>query len=401
MKKINPFECTGHPYYIITRKYMQDSFGVRAYYHLCHILNEMGYEAYISDDISTPNLRTPLLTPQVREMHRLRGCHPIAVYGEEIDENILGGDVVAWWIMNLKGRVRDIRNFGKDLVFYWTSEYAKGIESPIFLNQFFIDRRIFNKDNAKDSERNGFCWYADKYLEYLEKPVSEFVRRNGISICRDVVLSKEELANIFRRTKALYLYEESAVSQEAMLCGCAVAWIKTPYFDRMDTSNLDSSMFMDEKDIESGYIPDFDYAKFIKEHEATEEKSWKTLERFVDITQKAAMECNENARLSNLIEFCGKHEYIYIYGAGHWGKQCLDVLRSYGINVRAFIVSDDKLPKNNSEIHSLPILPLGAIENYKHKCGIIVAFSVKTKNEAMLTLKQRNFLYCKRYPLLA
>ena len=91
---------------------------------------------------------------------------------------------------------------------------------------------------------------------------------------------------------------------------------------------------------------------------------------------------------------------MYIYGKWHWGKQCLDVLRTYGIKVEAFVVGDDKYAENKGEVFGLPVLPLSVIENEKHKCGIIIAISIKIRDEAASALKRGNFLHYKHYPVL-
>jgi hypothetical protein len=400
--EISFFESCSHPYYILTQEYAQNSFGLRNYYHLCHILNSAGYEAYVTDGNIVPDLRTPLLTPAIRAEHRRRACHSIAVYGEEINENILDGDVVAWWVMNMKGHVRDERDFGENLVFYHTPEYAVGIEDPDILKLNFVDRRIFNAESVNDGARNGFCWYAHKYFEYQKKPVSEFVRSKGISVCRDVKLNRTELADIFRKSKVLYSYEDSAINCEAQLCGCPVVFVRSPYFDNTDFEK--TRPFINEEGIESGYVPHFDCASYLSEYESWENMSWESVARFIDATQKAAAACSARKRAladpSGFAAFCHAHKPLYIYGAGHWGRQCLDVLNSHGIRAEAFVVSDDEYAESKRENPRLPILPASSLESNKRDCGIVVAVSIKAQNDIVSALRERQFGYYRRYPVL-
>ena len=68
------FHTTNHaPYYIVSPNFIQKSAGPRTLHYLCHTLNELGYEAYITSEICNPWLRTPKLTQEIKETHKKTG----------------------------------------------------------------------------------------------------------------------------------------------------------------------------------------------------------------------------------------------------------------------------------------------------------------------------------------
>ena len=122
---IDYFKSTHRPYYIATGEFIQQSNGFRVPFYLCHILNELGYEAYVTAKKQAPNLRTPLLTPAVSKKHKEDGREVIAVYTEAMWGNILSGDVVVRWILNRIGKSFDEEEFPDDMFFFWDKRYSK------------------------------------------------------------------------------------------------------------------------------------------------------------------------------------------------------------------------------------------------------------------------------------
>ena len=108
------------PYYIPALPFTHKFAGIRALHHLCHALNELGCEAYMWPEGDAPGLRTPQLTPKIRESHQANGCVPVAVYAETLSGNPFDEAVVARWLLNRAGHLSGHKDFSSgELLFYW------------------------------------------------------------------------------------------------------------------------------------------------------------------------------------------------------------------------------------------------------------------------------------------
>ncbi|MEI7429016.1 MAG: glycosyltransferase family 1 protein, partial [Betaproteobacteria bacterium] len=104
--EISLFETRRSPYYILAPDFRHSSAGIRNLHYLCHVLNELGYEAYIAGAKTTSiHLRTPLLDIRTAEQHFCSGKTPIAVYPEIISGNPINTPVVARWLLNIPGHL--------------------------------------------------------------------------------------------------------------------------------------------------------------------------------------------------------------------------------------------------------------------------------------------------------
>ncbi len=226
------FESRRSPYYILAPDFRHSSAGIRNLHYLCHVLNEMGYEAYLAGaSVTSDFLRTPLLDESTIERHFRSGRLPIAVYPEIISGNPLHIPVVARWLLNVPGALGGDVFFKKnDLIFYhlpWC--LPEGLEG----HSLYIpstDTRLFNNENnPMDSKRSGFCRYANKYLAFGGKIKPEHEPYQSLG--HETPLTPEEIASILRRSEALYCYERSAIIQEAVACGCPVINVASEYWD--------------------------------------------------------------------------------------------------------------------------------------------------------------------------
>jgi len=230
MKPLNKHitQYSHHPYYIVAPPFRYSSAGIRVLYHLCHALNELGYESYIVTEKGKthPILRTPELTPATKARHKSADLLPIAVYPETAHGNMLDSPVVARWLLNIPGHLGGPTQFDPgEIIFYWakwalpTGMEAEELVLPV------VDREIFN-NKFTGNERRGFCFYANKY--YMSgRPVSPILSANGIDLGLHIPRSPYEIAEILRRSEVLYCYETSAITEEAYACGCPV-FLSTP-----------------------------------------------------------------------------------------------------------------------------------------------------------------------------
>lgn len=275
------------PYYIASPEFNQTTAGVRALHYLCHILNEMGYEAYISTPIHNPWLRTPTLTDEIIEKHQKTRRLPITVYPETIRGNPLQGKIIARWLLNKAGHLGgDKKINSNELVFFWDEWTVQNERNNGQLFVPIVDGRVFNEEGIESPKRTGFCYYAHKYLKFGGK-IPENIKNNGISLCQDIPRSAEEIAKILRNTKVLYCYEPSSILAEAYHCGCPVMFVKTEYLDQFDLTKFHVPKLPAE-DIDFSFVPDISPKRqdFIRDEEIRARESVK---HFIDVTQTAAL----------------------------------------------------------------------------------------------------------------
>ena len=100
---IELFRTSSRPYYVWAPDYRETSSGVRVLHLLCHALNSIGEEAYVTTAVTNPALRTPTLDRGVVERHEASDRKPIAVYPEVVSGNPLGAEAVVRFLLNRPG----------------------------------------------------------------------------------------------------------------------------------------------------------------------------------------------------------------------------------------------------------------------------------------------------------
>lgn len=293
-KKKSFFARTSHPYYVFAPPYTQTSAGIRLLHSLCHILNELGQEAYIftNQGGTIPRLRTPHLTNEIVQQHESLSLVPIGVYPEVASGNPINTRVVARWVLNKPGHLGgDAEYDSSEIVFYWDHWLTDEGNHSKFLQIPFVDRSIFH-NNQPARPRNGFCYYAHKYLIKHSRNISPVLTASGISLCQDIPRTPEEIAEIFRSSSAFYIYEPSGMVYESLLCGCQVVVVDTPYLDEFSNDISDFSGLkgfkIKEEDIGEIPVPDLDMEAVLRQVNAKEEEAWVHLDSFIEVTQDAA-----------------------------------------------------------------------------------------------------------------
>jgi glycosyltransferase involved in cell wall biosynthesis len=285
------FYATNHtPYYIFAMDYHQQSAGIRVLHYLCHALNESGMEAYVTCEHTDPHLRTPALTEAILKQHFGSGRIPIMVYPEIIEgDPFAAGGLVVRWLLNRPGHIGGNESYpASDLVFTFDQSYVPGGWHSEVLHIPTCDLSIFNNnDNPLDYKRDLVCYYAHKYLFFGGK-LTQHVE-NAVSICKDQQLTRQEIAALLRRSKYLYVYEQTAMITEALLCGCPVSVIESGYWKN------DASPYVAESGV--AYFDDSPEAitqatinvrNYPALHAELLQNAWIQLDRFVELTQKAS-----------------------------------------------------------------------------------------------------------------
>jgi O-antigen biosynthesis protein len=219
------------PFYIYAPNYRDSSGGIRILHYLCHILNEIGEEAYlINTQIASPRLRTPLLTFSKIKQHFLAGQNPVTIYPEIISNNPINTPLIVRWLLNIPGHLGDPIEFEpRDIIYYYEAWCVpKGLTGdPLFIHP--VDHTFFNnKNNPDDKNRTHECFYACKY-HLGNEPINK-EHENLLSLGQEIKRSHEEIAAILRKSRVLYCYEPSGIISEAQACGCPVILVRSNYW---------------------------------------------------------------------------------------------------------------------------------------------------------------------------
>jgi len=229
-----------------------------------------------------------LLTQKIARTHFATGRIPIAVYPEVTSGNPFQLPVVARWLLNRPGLLGGDKEYADDEILFCYDPWAvpAGMHAET-LHIPSIDTRIFNNiDNEHDRQRSGFCYYANKYLASGGSVAPELIQE-GISLGQGIVRSHEEIAAILRKSEYLYCYEQSALIQEALACGCPVI-IKTS--DYWKKSRWTARFFGAAEDTDPAGLAAIkaevaQYHDVLQNHQ---KECWGFFDNFTAITQQAA-----------------------------------------------------------------------------------------------------------------
>ncbi|HFD86551.1 MAG TPA: hypothetical protein ENJ35_02620, partial [Gammaproteobacteria bacterium] len=164
------FRDATSPYYVIAPPYTEMSSGIRVLHYLCHVLNLNGQEAYVSTDVTNGQLRTPLLTEEVKVRHIQAGREPIVIYPEVVLGNPLGARHVVRYLLNRPGALGGAEVFeDNDFILQYRREYVPDdmtVDAALYLPH--SDLSLFNTDGIDESRRAGSCFFINRYKGGLE-----------------------------------------------------------------------------------------------------------------------------------------------------------------------------------------------------------------------------------------
>lgn len=325
------------PYIIVAPAYNKVSAGVRALHLLCHSLNLSGQRAYMyihprvmwdGRDCTCPELCTPLVTQEIVDWFEAEGRHPIVVYPEVIAGNPLNAALVVRWMLNYPGLLGGDASYApEEVVYAYSKRLARSVglgdERVLFLPT--SDQAIFYPP-PEGAKREGSCFYATKYqLHHGGKLLP--ITQGSVEITRDLPTSqtKQEIAELFRRSEVFYAYEDTALAIEAGLCGCPTVFIPNDYlssplgFDDIGTDGFawgDSPEEVARAKATVGQLG--------ANYEALIDRYWAQLAVFAEHTQAVARQRRAVSRI-RLFSGFRKHFYVVSFMYGYirrngWGK---------------------------------------------------------------------------------
>jgi FkbM family methyltransferase len=235
----NLYPSRNNPYYIVAPRYVRTSAGVKALYLLCHWLNRVGESAFIYtwpqniEATGNPDLLTPSVTRPVIDQHVGQGRTPIFIYTDVVNENIANADVVVRYFGHYPGHLAPHAKLAhEELHFSHSLQIAEKTDAPD--NVLYIpvcDPSVFHPAQ-EPSARKGTCYYAAKYKNLHGQDIFG-IPADSFEITRDTNgdLTPEQLAELFQRSECVYLFEDSAIGNEATMCGCPVVLVPNDFFE--------------------------------------------------------------------------------------------------------------------------------------------------------------------------
>ena len=231
-------------FYIHAPAYTHLSSGVRCLHILCHTLNQLGYESYVSTAQHKPGLNTPQLTTELLQAHQHAQRLQIAVYPEVETGNPLNVPHVVRYMLNHPNFFKKGSWFGHfhadefilnfpDFALPWLPSSELMIQS--------IDRAVYHQPASAAQPRKGFLLYEHR-VQAAADVIPEWCQPLQV-ISAKQPRTPEQLAELYRQAEGLILFERSAAAVEALLCGCPVLFSDAYGLDKALTQTADYKDF--------------------------------------------------------------------------------------------------------------------------------------------------------------
>ena len=198
-------------YVIYAPKYCASN-GVRVLFKLADELIKRGHNVYLFSEPSQGKDYKYInkLTKQLRN-------NAVIVYPEIVFGNPLNAKKVVRYVLYYPGvNGGDAKFDENEMIFTFSSEYYKNAD---LLSISTMDLSLFYRD---DTPKDINCYFINKGGKWKEIP--EF--KDFVEINMSYPSTREELANLLKRTKTLYSYDRhTLLAEEAYACGCEVKFV--------------------------------------------------------------------------------------------------------------------------------------------------------------------------------
>ena len=193
------------------------------------------------------------------------------------------------------------------------------------------------------------------------------------------------------KRQVLYCYEESAIVSEALLCGCPIVFIRNGFLDSLGEDFYKMAEYViTEEEIDSN-------REFPFVGKCTDEQFYinckeiipNQIKVFINDTQKAI--CT-TAKPDKLLKLAKQWDKIYIYGTGLGSELTYNILRTAGILVSGYIVSDEYYKETMK--NGMIIMPVSKlVSEHDQAVGVVVSVSRGNADDVIPILKKANIPY--------
>ena len=228
-----PLTRTSFPIWIAAPGYNPLSGGTRAMNLLCAHLNRLGYDAYVLDTPRTQQSPVPLryLSRKLANEQERAGREPIVVYPEVTVGNPRRARFVIRYLLNRPGFLRPGAelSYGKDDYFLsGAREHAPAGARSFDLFMPLVDHSIYHTP-PRASSRGGFVVFTNRV--FIDASVfPDWLKPRTLVSMREP-RSHAELAELYRRSRAVVIAERSVAIFEALSCGCPIIGIANENFN--------------------------------------------------------------------------------------------------------------------------------------------------------------------------
>lgn len=233
-----------NPYYIVAPSYTRTSAGISLLYMLCDILNRKGYKSYIilrgdHSHYEKHDYVSPILSYVEAAIHLNNMYNPVVIYPDT------GYDKLYYpctfrYLMNYIGmfpgepQENDL-DFQINKKYFWafSNDIAQRHKIPKERVMFrpIVNTEIFYPPEVEN--RKGKACYLGKYAELYSQKLPKEINKKYYIFYRNPNIGltppKEEYAEKLRNTELLYVYENTSVITDALMCGCPVVCMPNPY----------------------------------------------------------------------------------------------------------------------------------------------------------------------------
>ena len=222
-------EQNGRIFYIASPDFRYRSSGIRALYLLCHHLNRLGHTAFVTGSGCPAELSAPSISRKKIEANRKAGRDDIVVYPEVIAGNPLHGQNVVRYLLNKPGFFtgKGMETYGEDdFLVHFVSEFRPTSRTSFELQLPVVNSTVFNEGEPQN--RCGFLLYSHRHQPDVAVLPAWLAPYEIVSMKNP--RSPPQLAELYRKSEALVVWERTAAIGEAIQCGCPVIIAPNPAF---------------------------------------------------------------------------------------------------------------------------------------------------------------------------
>jgi len=269
-------------FYLFAPPYKRASAGVTVIHMLCDQLNRHGYPAYMVPDYryfgkfgySNFSSKNSLICPVVSRLELERSLSekkiPIIIYPETISGNPLNAKNIVRYLLYYNGALQSavdaLANIENEGLLYYTNDIRRSLgdfpDRAKFESRLTMpvqDPSLYQPLHIGDRVKE--YYYAEKFIHVHKGNVPNVIVERATRITRDGGDSPtpEQLVKVISEAKVLHVFEDTALSYEALLAGCVVNYHPSGIFN-----NVEKSTTIDELGVVgtiSSYLPNAEEIK--------------------------------------------------------------------------------------------------------------------------------------------
>lgn len=216
------------PYYVFAPEASSQSVSSNLLRKLCSALNALGCEAYLDAAEPSGELWTPVLTEATRVAHYKAGRKPIVVSAAAVGANLKGLGVPVRYALEKSALASDAnaQSGAVPVLEYLQTWDSSQTERALFV-PMLDPAALADEASNPLTERVGIAYFNKQYLAAGGQ--SRDFGADALDLSSEALRTEADICEALRRTRLLYAYEDSVLTDMARLCGCPVVLIPNPF----------------------------------------------------------------------------------------------------------------------------------------------------------------------------